>query len=502
METTPLLRRKRKTHALCNTCIVFGSIIFAAVLFVALLAYSFKPFSIDSAISLTPERLQVLQASDDGLLVNVSVWCEIDGGTVLGLKEDRGVEWWEWVRRGVGRRLLDRVKEVEVAVDTVHVHDLLEVDIQEPLVLPVGETRLVSFTAWARPIATSREIHDFVQKAWAEGEVRVVASTRVRGWEVERELCFPGGHRLYVASLMTVPSGNITELVHLDGYEFETGLGLKAKASMPGLGFNTTLPFTLPLEILLEKEMAQVVVAVEMGERVHMEMTGRVTGVIDRSLSRFLQNYLHGIDNPITVRGMGHMPRFAVGGPPKWLLDLLPGVSVPLVFPGPRPKPKIVQTITIEQMKLSERAGKMRASGVVVAQVKLPEGMRRVEVNVVGVAPDVLVYDGVAGEDEADPQNPPERAFGRINTDYLDSETVVEGDGLVVTAPFTNVPLDVLPGRDSVLSDFVSKVVFKGGAQAGIKGTASVHVELVGLDGRVTLDDLPVQGDFWVGRRR
>lgn len=150
----------------------------------------------------------------------------------------------------------------------------------------------------------------------------------------------------------------------------------------------------------------------------------------------------------------------------------------------------------------------MRASGTIIAEVELPEGMKTVDVDVVEVLPDVLVYDGEAGEEDADPDDPPPRAFGHIQPEeFLDAETSPSSDPefpyrLIVRAPLYDIPVDVLPGRDKVLSDFVGKVVFRGGAQAGVKGTASVRVELKGIDGRVRLDNLPVKGEFWVGRQR
>lgn len=250
--------------------------------------------------------------------------------------------------------------------------------------------------------------------------------------------------------------------------------------------------------------------------RIDLTMSGRVLANLsegasrDSPLSKFLQNYLHGLDNPITVQGSSRLPHYARVDqlPPSWLLDSLPSLVLPLMFPGPKPPPRIIQSVTIEHMRLAERAGKMRASGVVIAEIELPRGMRSVTVNVVEVLPDVLVYDGPAGDDEADPEDPPPRAFGHIlPEEFLDSTTEPSSDPehphrMTVRAPLQDVPLDVLPGRDSVLSDFVKKVVFKGGAQAGVKGTASVRVEIPGVIGRVRLDNLPVKGEFWVGRQR
>lgn len=250
--------------------------------------------------------------------------------------------------------------------------------------------------------------------------------------------------------------------------------------------------------------------------RIEATISGRITANLsddagrDSPLSKFLQNYLHGFDNPITVRGLSQLPLHSHTDqpPPAWLLAGLPSLALNLKFPGPKPPPRIIQSVTIEHMRLTERAGKMRASGVVVAEIELPPGMQSVTANVVKVLPDVLVYDGPAGDEEADPDDPPPRAFGHIlPDDFLDSTTEPSADPeypyrIVVRAPLQDVPLNVLPGRDSVLSNFVSKIVFRGGAQAGVKGTASVRVEIVGVQGQVGLNDLPVKGEVWIGRQR
>jgi hypothetical protein len=250
--------------------------------------------------------------------------------------------------------------------------------------------------------------------------------------------------------------------------------------------------------------------------RIDLTMSGRILANLSNSvghdspLSLFLQNYMHGLDNPMTVRGLSALPRDSHidRPPPSWLLAGLSSLSLALKFPGPNPPPRIIQSVTIEHMRLAERAGKMRASGTVIVEIELPPGMQGVTVNVVEVLPDVLVYDGPAGPESPDPADPPPRAFGHIRPgDFLDSTTEPSADPnhphrMVVRAPLQDVPLDVLPGRDSVLSDFVGKVVFKGGAEAGVKGTASARVEIVGVQGRVRLDNLPVKGEFWVGRQR
>ena len=147
-------------------------------------------------------------------------------------------------------------------------------------------------------------------------------------------------------------------------------------------------------------------------------------------------------------------------------------------------------------MRISESQGKVHASGTVVAEIELPPGMQGVQADVVAVLPEVLVFDGPAPSDGDE-----SRAFGRIHPDdFLPSSTTPSASGLTVRAPLKDVELEVSQG--DVLSDFVKKIIFKGGAQAGVKGTASVRVRVIGVDGTVRLDGLPVSGEFWVGRAR
>ena len=323
---------------------------------------------------------------------------------------------------------------------------------------------------------------------------------------------------------------NLSALVNLREYSFRTipstkSLSISAYATLPNFlpDFDATLPFGMPFAISLpsHEQMAEVVtkpiVLGNSGESIELRIAGEVTANLSEttagnssSLSKFLQNYLHGLDNPIFVHGLSSLPSFAsqlANYPPDWLLSTLPSLSLPLTFPGPRPPPKIIQSVTIEHMRISEAGGKMRASGTVLAEIELPGAMEGVDVDVVAVMPDVLVFNGPAPlyDDDGDA---PAGAFGRIHPDEFLISTTMKGEDpshpyrLVVRAPLNKVPLDVLPGRDGVLSDFVSKVIFKGGAQAGIKGTASVRVEVIGVDGRVRLNDLPVRGEFWAGRQR
>jgi hypothetical protein len=334
-------------------------------------------------------------------------------------------------------------------------------------------------------------------------------------------------------------NGNLSTLVHLDRYDLlslPTGLAIIANASMPNLFSNLTrkavttkVPFSLPFSVALSdgSVMAEVITApiyIDKSDKISLGLSGEITADLDDTgddspLSTFLQKYLNGEDYPIKVKGLTAIPSFippsSIDAPPNWLLHSMQAIQADLIFPGPKPKPNILKSVTIERVRIVERRGKMLVSGMVLAIVELPPAMERVNVDVSDLLPDILVYNGpVEDDDDGDGEEYPPRAFGRIRPeDWLPAATEHLTDDPVnpykmqVTAEIQEVPLEVLSGRDKVLSDFVSKIVFRGGAEAGIKGTADVKVQIQGVGkgkerSLVRLDGLPVQGRFWVGRQR
>jgi len=178
-------------------------------------------------------------------------------------------------------------------------------------------------------------------------------------------------------------------------------------------------------------------------------------------LSAFIANYLRGESSPIVIFN----PYF-------------PSYLIKTGFPGPNPKPKILRNVTIHNMKLQAKGTSFFASGAIYARVVLPRGLN-IHLDVNRVLPDVLVFDGEvpslsldSRDEKDDPASPlpdplPERAFARIRPDeWLDSLSEIdeapdeEGSGSVytVTADLVDAPLQVLPGRETAFSNFVSKV--------------------------------------------
>lgn len=210
----PQTRTPRWRSILYTILITIFSLLFAAGLFVALLAYSFKPSESElqalpkTAFSYAgPDNVQVLNVTNEGILVNVTLRCGIDVDTALGIthldddekaeaiqrgERGTGAEWWESLRRWTASRALGQLstRSIEVNIsDPIYVFPrhfdtppLLSLQVLDPLFVPLvpgvqsrsSWLETMSFTALARPIASTGQLWDFVQHAWAEGEVKVV----------------------------------------------------------------------------------------------------------------------------------------------------------------------------------------------------------------------------------------------------------------------------------------------------------------------------------------
>ena len=221
-------------------------------------------------------------------------------------------------------------------------------------------------------------------------------------------------------------------------------------------------------------------------------------------------------------------------------------------------------------MKIHASGTTILANGIVHARLAFPKGME-VMVHVNRVLPDVLVFDGPlptvstaaptittssmieensfgksskGGDDNDDvpPARPlpsplPPHAFARIRphtwATSMSSPTEPRRDWnehghttLHISAWFSDIPLEVLPGREREFRSFIGKVIFGpgDGAVAGVQGVAAVGVRVEGLSigddeaqivgglggdgaakrnvgGGLVLTDLPFQGSVRVGRK-
>ncbi|KIY36807.1 hypothetical protein I305_00856 [Cryptococcus gattii E566] len=605
----PPARHARVRSVFFIVSIVVTSLLLSVLLFIILLAASFKPSPSElsdlpqTAFKFTPpSSISIVNITDDGILVNVSLSCGIDADRALGVQEfyqeserqkaaergDRGVgaAWWESLRRKSANWLIGSLHQKQMSLDIskgVYVFPqdsssppLGHIDLLGPLSIPLvtGVPALrpdhpdlswlkpISFTTFVKPMASSGEIWDFIRQGWLHGGLTVVVGAedvqtsledgeeRWWGrWVSMKEKDLSLQMELPIPRLPGLPRPgrplDLSRLVSLQNYSLSNAddkdLVINAMATMPNfvrhLDFfqnaNFTVPFGLPFAILLPSSQGDVTMAkvilqpVNVGQEkmIELRMSGTVTADLDRAtdgndtsaLSTFLQNYLHGRASPIIVRGLSHYPNssFLPVAPPLWLLSTLPSLSLDLSFLGPSPPPQIIRTVTIERMTIVEKDGKMKASGIIVAEVEMPKDMRDVDVDVRAVRPDVLVYDGPPPLDnvhdhraDREQDEYPVKAFGHIHpAEWLPSATTRSPDPstphrFIVRAPLSNVDLDILPGRENIMSEFVSKVIFKGGAVAGVQGLSDVQVQVKGVKGEMEVEDLPVRGEFWVGKKK
>lgn len=194
--------------------IVIASLVLSAALFLALLAFSFKPSESEldllprTAFSYAgPDDVHVLNVTDDGILLKISLRCGIDVDNALGLSRaydlgkdesdlhgmrGRGAQWWESLRRRTAHAILDQLPAQNIhiklldplVVFTGHSEriPLLSLDVLDDLKIPLIRDvdprapwlKPLTFVALAKPIATTGQLWEFIQHAWIAGEARIV----------------------------------------------------------------------------------------------------------------------------------------------------------------------------------------------------------------------------------------------------------------------------------------------------------------------------------------
>lgn len=276
------------------------------------------------------------------------------------------------------------------------------------------------------------------------------------------------------------PFSQLVTLQSFSVFSSANSVSIDARATIidpAPLSFNFTspnLPFIVSVPSLSNPSIPIPVVSAHTRpfSLTHPNITVLISGSIlpipssaSSTLSSFLSNYLSATPNPIIISS-----------------PILPGLDIDTTFPGPVTKPKVLRNVTIQNMRIRidpNGGGSFLASGTVWARAVLPRGMD-IELDARRVLPDVLVFDGEVPESSithpslhsyASPTHPPlpdplpERAFARIMPDdWLPSSCVPsegeegEGSAYIVTANITDVPLEVLPGRNKEFSSFVSKV--------------------------------------------
>ncbi|KAG8940648.1 hypothetical protein FRC03_005225 [Tulasnella sp. 419] len=548
-----------------------------------------------------PTNVEFGNVTQDGITIQLEGLVGINADWLLALDENRG-GLFSGLRRSFGRWVIGTVKSVTVTSSAVGVYipfsrrlhriptdPLLTLNLPE-INIPLT-TRPPDDDSWLTPISLPLQVKveqsddvllEFLQNVWEMNRVLVTVKAdevRVCGGESS------GGWRSWFNTRKTnvekivkyelpplVPGGPsddpIGDLITLESYSLHpippSTLGISAEAaivnplpkSIKG-GLSNPIQFTISLlsaesdnkegsseETPTSAPVAQVVTSpIKLTHpNISLSLNGRILPLQSSSiplLSLFLSNYLSGRPSPILIS--------TYPSPPSSPFPF--NISIPTHFPAPEIPPKVIKHVTIKNMKLRPEGEQLLASGIIIAEIELPQGMEELVVDVKKLLPDVLVSDGqfntshegdldvdsdeefrmdvaIREDEPAFPAPPlpnplPPGAFARIRPgNWLNATTGVaivppnRVAGLeepknmtIVTAVIKDVPLEILPGRSSLFSAFVEKVLFKGFAVAAVDGDAAVKAKIEGLvlnngadEGLMELRGLPVSGSFRIAR--
>ncbi|KAF9457903.1 hypothetical protein BDZ94DRAFT_1227248 [Collybia nuda] len=566
--TTPETTRRRLRSKLTWVFLVSLIICIVGFIIVALLAFSYaakvshtSPDNLaKNALIFRPDRIDALNTTSKG-----EIWIKVDGrmgidvGSVMGLRRDP--MWLESIPirvwKAIGRWGVRRMNRVSVTLSAIHIaseHDpsnALASIITYPVSVPLSADTFydlswlssVSLLVLVQPTSDTAAILHFLQDSWRRGSVALrvdVERAAVRGgglhetsWRnfirgevsnvrASMHLPIPPLHGLPSPG-HDVPFPSISELITLQSfgvYSDSNNLSLHASATMvdpipsdfaftsPHLPFVISLPSSSNASSSLPLPIASVTTApfTLTHPNITLDIHGTVLPLLSDSpatLSSFLSRYLSGQPNPVLINS-----------------PLAPEFTIDTLFPAPNPRPQILQNVTIRDMKIKPGTPFL-ASGTVFAHVVLPKGID-INLHVSRVLPDVLVFDGEVprltfASLPTPPPLPdplPENAFGHIRPDdWLPAMSIRDephedvGVVYIVSAKIIDVPLEVLPGRQKIFSNFISKVIFgSDGAVAGILGSAAVSVGVQGLPfpgeaGEMELDGLPFKGSVPVRKK-
>lgn len=505
-----------------------------------------------------PSRVNVLNATDGGIWINVDARVGIDAGSILGVNSEDSEGTLKDVWRSLGRFGVRLLKTVSAGLSAVYIRSsgqaLLGVVSLEPLELPITVNpphdnswlTPVSVPLFVQPTNNSSDLAQFITDSWREGVVSahvVVPTVDIWGGGVKRNnwrSMFKRTEKdLDIQAMVPLPpvpglpspgSGEpfppFSKLLSLRDFNIVSsaeGLVLRAHASAvnpipPKLEMTVpSLPFIISVPGVGDTFVPIASVHNEPFALAHPTVSILISGhVLPLSpeaadpLSNFVSRYLSLQYNPISIAS-----------------PLFPSLSVDAEFPSLETRPQILRNVTIRNMKVKpdSTGNELLASGQVFARLVLPKGMN-LTLDVKRVFPNILVFDGDIPESvnattssnsscAALPNPLPPRAFGHIcPEEWLKATSTYDGseDGgsaFFVTASIVDVPIEVLPGREQEFSNFVSKVIFSTkGAVAGLQGAASVGVHIVSLpvegggdDSEFVLRGLPLRGVVQIGKK-
>jgi hypothetical protein len=224
------------------------------------------------------------------------------------------------------------------------------------------------------------------------------------------------------------------------------------------------------------------------------ELTGACPGTKKSPLDDLVQGYISGKMTTVYVRG-SDSPHAKT---PKWITELISGVTVPVPFPG-HSFDNLVSNFTLADVHFSlpdmdAEPGTPESNPMISAMIKvlanLPEDMNfPIDVNQVRANADVF-YKG--------------KIMGKLNLDKWQSanSTRTEGEGkeppaLFVQSAIENAPLEIVD--DEAFTDVVQALLF-GHKTVHLTIKAHVDIRLKTALGDLTVSQIPAEGVIPVKR--
>ncbi|KAH8112826.1 hypothetical protein DFH11DRAFT_1841923 [Phellopilus nigrolimitatus] len=372
-----------------------------------------------------PERVDVLNATEGCMWLQVDLRLGIDAGTAIDVERvDFGAT---AIRRALGRWFVRLAGRVTAKVDgiTLSSEKRFLANASVPAVtLPLIIDRpddlswltILSLPVQVNVTDNATDISAFAQESWGNGFLTVdtlACHVSVHGWRHrlkidQDDIVIPVRQKIPELPGLPSPGRNtpfpeFSDLITLESFNVTSAnhsISIRASASFidPFPSSLRTripsLPFSVSLSDVNATNTSSVTVAIghtHPFSLTHPNITISLNGTvppIPRSasplLSSFLSSYLSGVDAPITI-----------GSP------LLHTLQIPAVFPAPYPKPQILRNVQIKNMRISLSGESVLASGTVYARVVLPKGIA-VAIDAQKIWPDVLVFDGEVPDDGED----------------------------------------------------------------------------------------------------
>ncbi|AEO71622.1 a551c57f-a62b-414d-9d7e-566b1074c519 [Thermothielavioides terrestris] len=430
----------------------------------------------------------------------------------------------EHVRR-VGRAVTWLVGELGADETKINVYLpdyddlLLGTAVVPPLTVSIvdGRNNAVDFAADLVP--GDAEGIRMIANEWLEGKLN---SVRLRGQAdvqlragiiplgthaIAESLTFEGG------DLPTIPEYNITKL----NFEEKILLGGKVKAmaadvtvasfndypvslDVPPMGFEILVPGCNPTDpSILVAACATDPVAVRPRAPVVVDAHGLIKELPDSltqlcpgsdssPLDMLFKKYLAGETATVLVRGMD----YPAGGTPRWLVELLSSITVPVPFPG-RTFDNLIRNFTVTDVHFTlpdlgadpnDPESRPRVSGTILVLAGLPSEMNfSLNVTSVRANADVFYRGNKLGELNL-------KEWQKANSTQIPATKEREAM-LKIQSRINDAPLDVTD--PDVLTDVIQALLF-GGRQVILGVEALVDVRVETILGELVVKAVPAKG--------